>query len=94
MIRSPTEIPKRDPTGTSSRLWKNVLLVIAHPDDECYFFGPILTMLKDKVHYGVHVLCMSMGDHEHLGPLRSQELKDSCGVFGILESRVTLLNHP
>jgi GlcNAc-PI de-N-acetylase len=35
------------------------LLVIAHPDDECMFFGPAL--LSQLEHYEWHVLCLSTG---------------------------------
>lgn len=31
----------------------------------------------------VHVLCLSTGDHEGLGAVRSGELKESCSILGI-----------
>ena len=37
----------------------NVLLVIAHPDDEAMFFVP--SMLHLRRHFNVHVLCLSNG---------------------------------
>ena len=36
------------------------LLVIAHPDDECMFFGPTVQRLQSSSR-GVHLLCLSTG---------------------------------
>jgi len=38
----------------------NLLLIIAHPDDECMFFLPALTYFKRQAHT-IHVLCLSTG---------------------------------
>lgn len=38
-----------------------VLLVTAHPDDECMFFGPTLITLKRRKNCRIFVLCMSRG---------------------------------
>lgn len=37
-----------------------VLLVTAHPDDECMFFSPVLLKLTQS-HADVHLLCLSTG---------------------------------
>jgi N-acetylglucosaminylphosphatidylinositol deacetylase len=50
----------------SSKLPENVsrvLLVTAHPDDECMFFGPTLVALRKK-NCRIFVLCMSRGESE------------------------------
>jgi N-acetylglucosaminylphosphatidylinositol deacetylase len=39
-----------------------VLLVTAHPDDECMFFGPTLIALKRKTNCRIFVLCLSRGE--------------------------------
>lgn len=39
-----------------------VLLVTAHPDDECMFFGPTLIALKKRKNCRIFVLCMSRGE--------------------------------
>lgn len=39
-----------------------VLLVTAHPDDECMFFGPTLIALKKRENCRIFVLCMSRGE--------------------------------
>lgn len=48
----PTKLPEN-----ASR----VLLVTAHPDDECMFFGPTLISLKKKKNCRIFVLCLSRG---------------------------------
>ena len=47
----------------------NSLLVIAHPDDECLFFSPILLSLSSNI----YILCLSNGNNH-----RSDELRRSC----------------
>lgn len=39
-----------------------VLLVTAHPDDECMFFGPTLIALKKRQNCTIYVLCLSQGE--------------------------------
>jgi hypothetical protein len=38
----------------------SVLIVIAHPDDECMFFSPTIIQLV-KQHIPVFILCLSSG---------------------------------
>ncbi|XP_057771206.1 uncharacterized protein LOC130991023 [Salvia miltiorrhiza] len=45
--------------GVSSRR-RNILLVIAHPDDESMFFAPVINYVTSR-HHNVHILCMSTG---------------------------------
>ncbi|KAF9094383.1 hypothetical protein BGX29_004253 [Mortierella sp. GBA35] len=70
----------------------SIVLVIAHPDDEVMFFGPTLAELSRPEHGNtIRVLCMSSGNHDGLGEIRKKELVDSCKMFGIRESHVTIL---
>lgn len=39
---------------------KRVLMVVAHPDDECMFFGPTIFRLCEQG-ADVHILCLSTG---------------------------------
>lgn len=39
---------------------KRVLIVVAHPDDECMFFGPTIFRLCEQG-ADVHLLCLSNG---------------------------------
>jgi len=57
----------------------NYLLVIAHPDDECLFFAPILLSL----HSNIYVLCLSNG-HNH----RSDELRRSCNQLHVKDYKI------
>jgi LmbE family N-acetylglucosaminyl deacetylase len=81
---------------------KNILLVIAHPDDEVMFFGPTLIGITNSSNENnVRVLCLSngtfflneltLGDADGLGHIRERELQDSLRHFGI--DQVETLNH-
>uniref|UniRef100_A0A673B8M6 N-acetylglucosaminylphosphatidylinositol deacetylase n=1 Tax=Sphaeramia orbicularis TaxID=375764 RepID=A0A673B8M6_9TELE len=66
-----------------------VLVVTAHPDDECMFFGPsIIRLTEEKAE--VHLLCLSEGNYYNQGSQRREELLNSCSLLGIPQSRVTL----
>lgn len=41
----------------------NILILTAHPDDECMFFGPTITSLKTLTKSRLHVLCLSTGKY-------------------------------
>ena len=84
-----------------------LLLVIAHPDDECMFFGPTLNALQRSGWPGsssglsssparsvvdVYVLCLTNGDADGLGRRRASELRHSCSVLGVPYTRVRLVD--
>ncbi|KAI8140435.1 putative deacetylase LmbE-like domain-containing protein [Fennellomyces sp. T-0311] len=73
---------------------KNVLILTAHPDDECMFFGPTITALRSMSKARLHVLCLSTGNADGLGATRKKELTRSCQVFGIPPSNVKAIDHP
>ena len=72
---------------------EQVLLVIAHPDDEAMFFSPTLLALRARS-IPIHVLCLSTGNYDGLGRLRSQELVASCASLGVPKDCVTVLDDP
>lgn len=39
----------------------HILILTAHPDDECMFFGPTITSLRTLSKSKIHVLCLSTG---------------------------------
>ena len=53
---------------------KQNTLVIAHPDDECMFFTPLLSHID-------HIICLSNGDFDKLGRIREKEFMSSCKVL-------------
>ena len=69
-----------------------LLLVVAHPDDECFGFGGALALAAER---GVetHVICLTDGQAAtnrgdaasgaDLGRMRRQEFADSCAVLGV-----------
>ncbi|XP_032823781.1 N-acetylglucosaminyl-phosphatidylinositol de-N-acetylase isoform X2 [Petromyzon marinus] len=68
-----------------------LLLVTAHPDDECLFFSPAIQRLRHSSR-AAHLLCLSTGNFYNQGNLREKELRESCRVLGIPNSRVTLVD--
>lgn len=69
-----------------------VLLVIAHPDDECMFFGPtVLGLLQRKC--DLYVLCLSNGNFYHQGSERKEELRSSCCSLGIPSENLIIVQH-
>lgn len=65
------------------------LLVIAHPDDEVIFFRPTMSILQSESKE-VFILCLTEGDHEGLGIIRTEELYESAATFGIPRSHVEI----
>lgn len=71
---------------------RRLLLVIAHPDDECMFFGPaVLELIADG--RDVYLLCLSSGDNEGLGEARKRELRDAVAVLGLRPEAMTIVEH-
>ncbi|KXS11732.1 LmbE-like protein [Gonapodya prolifera JEL478] len=76
---------------------RRIMIVTAHPDDECLFFGVTLTSLvragaKSNGGGGassVFVLCLSKGD---LGDVRPKELYASCRQFHIPRENVAVID--
>ncbi|WFD18217.1 N-acetylglucosaminylphosphatidylinositol deacetylase [Malassezia caprae] len=72
---------------------KHVLVLTAHPDDECMFFAPTIhALLAHNV--TVSALCLSRGDADGLGHVRAQELVRSYGVLGVPAKRVACVDDP
>ena len=78
-----------------NRAWKEftgkrVLLITAHPDDECMFFGPVIYhACKEASSFSL--LCLTKGDYNGEGSQRKQELVKSCKILGI--QNVTVLDN-
>ncbi|KAF5445571.1 hypothetical protein F2P56_034615 [Juglans regia] len=72
---------------------RNVLLVIAHPDDESMFFSPTISYLTSTGH-NLHVLCLSTGDADGKGNIRKEELYQACAILKVPLQQVKILDHP
>ncbi|QUC17234.1 uncharacterized protein UV8b_01475 [Ustilaginoidea virens] len=73
---------------------KNLLVVTAHPDDECLFFSPsILGVLDRNKHMRGGLVVMSTGNNYGLGETRKKELLGSCEALGIDTTRCVALDH-
>ncbi|XP_061197254.1 N-acetylglucosaminyl-phosphatidylinositol de-N-acetylase-like [Saccostrea echinata] len=71
---------------------QKVLIITAHPDDECMFFSPTIQSLINSGNF-VHILCLSNGNFYGLGKTRSLELFSSCETLGVPLRNVYLFNH-
>ncbi|XP_048233519.1 N-acetylglucosaminyl-phosphatidylinositol de-N-acetylase isoform X2 [Ricinus communis] len=72
---------------------KNVLLVIAHPDDESMFFSPTINYLISGGH-NLYILCLSIGNADGLGNARKHELYQACVILKVPLQQVKVLDHP
>ncbi|KAJ3566099.1 hypothetical protein NP233_g7210 [Leucocoprinus birnbaumii] len=70
-----------------------ILLVTAHPDDECLFFGPTILALEttDAI---VFALSLSVGNSYGLGSTRTTEFHKSYEVLGVPAERRWIVDHP
>lgn len=74
---------------------RDILLVVAHPDDEVMFFGPTLALLTTPwLNNTLSVLCLTTGDADGLGHVRRLELEASLKQFAVPSSRVTVIDSP
>lgn len=71
----------------------DVLLVFAHPDDECMFFTPTLKLLQAR-NIRTHFLCLSNGDAAGHGHRRELELLASAKHYGVDKKNVKVVNNP
>jgi len=65
------------------------VLITAHPDDESMFFLPTIRSLLEQG-CAVWLLCLTTGDYDGIGKVRSKELKKCCSMIGI--QKVILLD--
>ncbi|KAM3286182.1 putative N-acetylglucosaminyl-phosphatidylinositol de-N-acetylase isoform X1 [Capsicum chacoense] len=72
---------------------RNVLLVIAHPDDESMFFTPTINYLSLRG-CNLHILCMSTGNADGIGNIRKEELYLASTVLKVPQKQVKVLDHP
>uniref|UniRef100_A0A6A7G3D8 N-acetylglucosaminylphosphatidylinositol deacetylase n=1 Tax=Hirondellea gigas TaxID=1518452 RepID=A0A6A7G3D8_9CRUS len=79
-------------TECSTTRQRRVLFVIAHPDDECMFFGPTILHFTQKEKAMVFLICLTNGSYNNaeIGRRRQRELWESCQLLGIPASHITL----
>ncbi|KAG0697599.1 putative deacetylase LmbE-like domain-containing protein [Suillus ampliporus] len=72
-----------------------VLLITAHPDDECFFFAPtILALRRSNLSPEIFSLCLSSGNADGIGERRKGELGRSLDILGIEEDKRWIVEHP
>ncbi|KAJ6447911.1 putative deacetylase LmbE-like domain-containing protein [Mycena vitilis] len=81
----------------------NILLLTAHPDDECMFFSPTILALAAAQESSVssrapvpsiYSLCLSVGNADGLGAIRKFELESSLDILGIDTDKRLIVDHP
>ncbi|BBG94181.1 N-acetylglucosaminylphosphatidylinositol de-N-acetylase family protein [Prunus dulcis] len=80
-----------NPGGSVNK--RNVLLVVAHPDDESMFFTPTINYLTMRGH-NIHILCLSIGDADGKGITRKEELYQASAILKVAHQQVKVLDHP
>uniref|UniRef100_A0A7N0TKJ1 N-acetylglucosaminylphosphatidylinositol deacetylase n=2 Tax=Kalanchoe fedtschenkoi TaxID=63787 RepID=A0A7N0TKJ1_KALFE len=78
---------------TESKQKRNILLVIAHPDDESMFFSPTISYLTSKGH-NLYVLCISTGNADGMGNTRKEELYQACAILKVPLHQIKVLDNP
>ena len=75
---------------------KRICLLIAHPDDEAMFFAPsILSLTRPELGNHIKILCLSSGNADGLGEVRSKELVKSGLLLGLRSAQdVLVLDDP
>ncbi|EGO03869.1 hypothetical protein SERLA73DRAFT_175559 [Serpula lacrymans var. lacrymans S7.3] len=91
--------PNVDNADSSPSLSPRILLLTAHPDDECFFFAPtVLSLLashdRDARTPEVFSLCLSTGNADGMGERRRGELSRSLDVLGIDQEKRWVVDHP
>ncbi|KAG1753594.1 N-acetylglucosaminylphosphatidylinositoldeacety la se [Suillus paluster] len=72
-----------------------ILLLTAHPDDECFFFAPtILALRRSNLRPEIFSLCLSSGNADGIGEQRKGELWRSLDILGVEEERRWIVEHP
>ena len=80
---------------TISNGHSRILILTAHPDDECMFFAPTILGLNATLeNLEVSSLCLSVGNADGLGAIREKEYHESYAVLGVPASRRWIINHP
>mmetsp|Transcript_3735 Transcript_3735/g.23495 ORF Transcript_3735/g.23495 Transcript_3735/m.23495 type:complete len:256 (+) Transcript_3735:352-1119(+) len=72
---------------------REVLLVTAHPDDECMFFAPTVLALHDQA-IPLHLLCLSRGNFDGMGATRLVELQEAALGLGVAPERTSVVDRP
>lgn len=87
----------------STALAGNILLLTAHPDDECMFFAPTILALaapqqpsgsNEPLKSSLYSMCLSFGNADGLGAIREYELENSLDIMGVDSTKRTIVDHP
>ncbi|KAJ7182693.1 LmbE-like protein [Mycena crocata] len=102
--QSDNRLSRQLDSSVSDAFAGNILLLTAHPDDECMFFAPTILALADvqkrtlsvprNTRSSLHSLCLSTGNADGLGAIRKYELEGSLDVLGVDTDKRMVMDHP
>lgn len=72
---------------TNNSKSKDVLLLIAHPDDEVMFYLPMIKFLLN-LKKKIRILCLSNGNYDKIGDVRQKEFSELCKVLNLEDSSI------
>ncbi|CAH1800948.1 unnamed protein product [Owenia fusiformis] len=78
----------RNPFSTAP---KTILVITAHPDDECMFFGPTIQYLT-RIGHEVSLLCLSVGNYYGKGKERIKEFYLSANILGVPHDKCAIID--
>lgn len=70
---------------------RRALLIVAHPDDECMFFAPIVRRLV-RLGVDLSLVSASNGNYEESGSIRRKELVEAARRLGVERNRVRIID--
>ncbi|KAJ7176658.1 LmbE-like protein [Mycena filopes] len=101
--QSDNRIARQLESSGSNAFAGNILLLTAHPDDECMFFAPTILALaalqqpaisSRNPRSSLYSMCLSVGNADGLGAIRKYELESSLDLLGIDTDKRLLVDHP
>lgn len=98
VLTFPTSVPANPSFLSNStrigngRRKRNILLLVAHPDDESMFFSPTILYLTSNG-YNLHILCFCNGNAEGKGNVRGEELYRACAILKVSLQQIKIVNH-
>ncbi|PKU69295.1 N-acetylglucosaminyl-phosphatidylinositol de-N-acetylase isoform X1 [Dendrobium catenatum] len=92
LVQANPSFPSKSTRTGNGRGRSNVLLVVAHPDDESMFFAPTILYLTSNGH-NLYILCISNGNSEGKGNIRKEELYRACATLKVPLQQIKVVDH-
>ncbi|KAJ7040731.1 carbohydrate esterase family 14 protein [Mycena alexandri] len=95
-LRQPVKVARQLDSSGSNAFAGNILLLTAHPDDECMFFAPTILALAALQQPAISNRNprSSLETQAGLGAIRKYELESSLDLLGVDTDKRLLVDHP